>query len=240
MIEPPMDIKGLQLESRFSLPPNSLGYCGRQTAPAKFKKCIRTGECDGVEEEVTKFIVLHPYLRLLSEVTGLPFLSQEIVECYWLGNDLMEKVQPEHYDILLDKFLKQGVPDFLVEDLRANKPKKFIPTHLFQVLHVGVGKTSGAVPFNIQSINNCMIRWGKVIKVNDTSVDTALHSLEREKPPYGLTIQAATIPFASDLVPDIKPDDVVAVHWNMVIKKLTDQEQEKIAKWTKIVLASLS
>ncbi|MDO8515049.1 MAG: hypothetical protein Q7S14_00985, partial [bacterium] len=65
-----------------------------------------------------------------------------------------------------------GVPDWLVDDLKNHPPKKFIPTHLFQVLHVGVGRASGSVPFNQETINNCMVsvqngaayHWGKQFK----------------------------------------------------------------------------
>ena len=41
----------------------------------------------------------------------------------------------------------------MIDELRESPPKKFIPTHLFQVLHVGVGKASGSVEFNLETIN---------------------------------------------------------------------------------------
>src|SRR5664279_4791369 len=149
-----MDKRALQLESRFSLPPNSLGYCGQNTAAAKFKQCIIDGQCDEVGQEVTKFIVLHPYLKTLAEITGQPMLSYPVIESYWIG------------------------PDLLIDELAQKKPKKFIPSHLFQVLHVGVGRASGSVPFNIQTINNCMIRWGKVNKIKEDKVQVHLYSLK--------------------------------------------------------------
>ena len=86
-----MDTAALQLESRFSLPPNSLGYCGKDTAPEKFKKCIILGECDGVEEEVSHFIVLYPYLKTLAKIMNLLELSYPVVEGYWLGNNYLSR-----------------------------------------------------------------------------------------------------------------------------------------------------
>ena len=72
-----MDIKALQLASRFALPPNSLGYCGRATAAAKFQRCIIDGKCEGVEKEIDKFIVFEPYLKTISKILKLEkiFLS---------------------------------------------------------------------------------------------------------------------------------------------------------------------
>lgn len=238
-----MDIKALQLESRFSLPPNSLGYCGKNTAAEKFKHCIRTGECKDVEEEVTHFIVLHPYLKLLADITYKPKFSYQIIEAYWTGNELLKKAKPEHYDALMNYFLEQGVPDFFVDELRHKQPKIFIPNHLFQVLHVGVGRASGAVPFNIHTINNCMIRWGKVVTLENNKANIILNSLDQinenakiSKIKYKISKNKELIPFNYDLVPNLKIGDTVAVHWNMVIKILAKEEENKLEYWTKAVI----
>lgn len=66
-----------------------------------------------------------------------------MIESYWLGNNLLKKFKPKDYLVLLDFFVKQGVPDFFVQELKNKSPKKFIPNHLFHVLHIGVGKASG-------------------------------------------------------------------------------------------------
>lgn len=228
-----MDIKALQLEARFSLPPNSLGYCGKDSAAEKFKDCITDGKCKGVGEELKHFIVLYPYLETIAKIAKSPVFSYQVIESYWIGNDLLKKAKPEHYDLLLKNFEKQGVPDFFVKELKQKPPKVFIPNHLFQVLHVGVGRASGAVPFNLQSINNCMIRWGEVIKLIDGKAVIDLHSLELKNKTYKLVICKETVPINMDLVQGIKTGHIVAVHWNMVIKILTKDEEKKLKYWTK-------
>lgn len=240
MIKANMDTAARQLESRFSLPPNSLGYCGKDTAPEKFKKCIITGQCDGVEEEITHFIVLHPYLQTLSSIMDLPKLSYPVVEAYWIGNDYLKMAKMEHYDLLLENFLQQGVPTWLVWELRQKRPRAFIPLHLFQVLHVGVGRASGAVPYNLDSMNACMIRWGKVERMESGLATVNLNSLKKEDEKYSLTMLQETVPFNSDLVPGLKTGDTVAVHWKQVIKILTAAEEKNITFWTNEVIKSLS
>jgi hypothetical protein len=235
-----MDTKTLQLESRFSLPPNSLGYCGKDTAPEKFKKCIIHGECQGVEEEVKKFIVLYPYLKTIAKITSRPIFSYQVIESYWLGNDLLKNPKKKDYNLLLNNFLSQGVPDFFVEELRLKNPKSFIPNHLFHVLHIGVGKASGAVPFNLDSINNCMIRWGKVLELQKNKARVKLNSLKIEKQKYSLVSKEQLIPLGSDLVPGIKTGDIIATHWNMVIKILTEDEAKNLKYWTNQVLEAVS
>ncbi len=231
-----MDIKALQLEVRFSLPPNSLGYCGKDSASEKFKECIIDGKCKKVGEELKHFIVLYPYLETIAGITKLPLFSYEIIESYWIGNDLLKKAKPEHYDLLLKNFEKQGVPDFFVKELQQKPPKVFIPNHLFQVLHVGVGRASGAVLFNLESINNCMIRWGEVVKLMEGIAVINLYSLDElieKSKKHALVIKKETVPISTDLVPGIKTGDIVAVHWNMVIKILTKDEEKKLRYWTK-------
>lgn len=232
-----MKNEALQLESRFSLPPNSLGYCGKKTAAFKFKACIINGKCDGVKKEVEKFIVLHPYLELLSKISGLNKFSSKIIEGYWIGNDLLKKAKPKDYLLLLKYFQKQGVPDFFVEELKDKQPKNFIPNHLFQVLHIGVGRASGAVPFNLKTINNCMIRWGKIQSIAKNNAIVKLNSLTaKNKNSYKLKLINESVPFDKKIVPSLKKEDVVAVHWNMVVKILSENEIENLKYWTKEVI----
>jgi hydrogenase maturation factor len=231
-----MDKKAIQLNARFSLPPNSLGYCGKDSAPEKFKSCVINGKCKGVDEEFKHFIVLHPYLRTLSKINKLPKFSYKVIESYWMGNDLLKKAKNSDYQILLSFFKKQGVPDWLVNELKEKKPKKFIPTHLFQVLHVGVGRASGSVPYNIETINNCMIRWGEVEKVNKSSAVVSLNSLKKVKGVFKIAKVKETRPFINGFVPNIKKGDTVIVHWSQIIKILSEGETKKIDYWTKEIL----
>lgn len=240
-------INALQLVSRFSLPPNSLGYCGVDTAPQKFSSCIINGLCNGVEEEVEKFIVLNPYLNTIAQITNKPKFSYDVIESYVLGNNLLDKVGDRHYELLMENFLKQGVPEWFVEELRNKKPKKFIPTHLFQVLHIGVGQVSGSVPYNMDSINNCMVRWGKVEKITDSietvetgSVKVKLNSLKKVNGKFELTKTEEKMAFVKDFVPEIKQGSIVAVHWNQVTKILTKNETEKLLEWTEKTLDAVN
>ena len=234
-----MDIKALRFEGRFSIAPNCLGYCGREEAGGKLKECVINGNCLGIEEELKKFIVLYPYLKTISEITKLPTFSYPVIESYWLGNDLLKKVKDKHYGLLLENFKKQGVPEWLIKELADRKPKKFIPNHLFQVLHVGVGKASdGVVPFNLKSINSCMIRWGEVKEIKNKKATIALNSL-KNKSAESLVFKKETLLYSNDFVPNLKVKDIVAVHWNMIIKKLTGEEKEKLSFWTDEVIKNL-
>jgi len=227
-----MNKKALQLAARFALPPNSLGYCGKDTAPAKFIDCAIHGKCGGVEQEMEKFIVLNPYLETMLRVTGLKKYSLKNVEAYWLGNEMLAKAKLKHYQILLDNFTKQGVPGWLVTELKQKVPKSFIPFHLFQVLHVGVGRASGSVPYNIETINNCMVRWGKVVKLKGLQITVNICQLEKLKHKFQITFGNEEFSYREDFLTGLKVGDVVAVHWKQVVKKLTPREVKNLEVWT--------
>lgn len=235
-----MDKKALQLAARFALPPNSLGYCGHDSAPEKFKACVIHGQCDGVEDEIKKFIVLNPYLKTIATITNKSPFSYEVVESYCIGNEELNKTEPKHFEILLQNFAEQGVPPWLIDELRQRPPKVFIPTHLFQVLFVGVGRASGSVPYNIETINNCMVRWGAVKNISVEGITIELNSLAKEASGYTLTKTTETLPVIPEFIENLKQGDVVTAHWKQIIKKLTSEEIEKISYWTNRVIESLN
>ena len=235
-----MDKKALQLCARFALQPNELGYCGTDIAPAKLKKCVTKGKCDGIEKELEKFIVLNPYLETIANITGKDKFSYEVIESYWLGNDLLRKIKPEHYQDLLKNLISQGIPKFLVKEISKKIPNSFIPVHLFNILHIGVGKASGSVPFNLKSINNCMIRWGNILdqKITKSSKTCSVKITQLDKE-WKLTETIEEIKIDHSLTPNLEIDDSVAIHWGYIAKKLTDKELTNLIIWTQNLLNSL-
>ncbi|MBN1162881.1 hypothetical protein JXA34_04030 [Patescibacteria group bacterium] len=224
--------KTLQLLSRFALPPNSLGYCGKDSAVEKLKKCITSGVCDAVEKEISKFIVLYPYLKTISEISNRDVFDYKVVECFWLGNDLVKRAKPKHYDLLIKNFSSQGVLESVIEDLRINTPKVFLPFHLFQVLHIGVGKCSGSVPFNMDSVNNCMIRWGEVEKITKSHVLVNLYSLTVKKGCYHIIKKREKFSFDPEIIKGVKLGDMVSVHWRVPNKILEEEEIKNLEHWS--------
>ncbi len=232
-----MQSKALKLASLFSYSPNHRGYCGRDSAGDAFTQCITEGKCDTVPQELKHFIVLYPYLKTIATLTNLQPFDHKVVEAYWMGNELLDDIPKHGYEILLKEFKKQGVPPWLVDSLKKKKPKKFIPNHLFQVLHVGVGQASGSVPFNINSVNSCMIRWGQIVAVTaDKQIHTALNTLTQRNEGHKLESVKEVLPPEACPFFSPKVGDVVALHWGHMVKKLTKREEKNLTYWTKQAL----
>ncbi len=230
-----MDLEALQLCSRFAIQPNKLGYCGLPTAHQKFLDCLKNKKCDGVEQEIKQFIVLHPYLKTISEITGLGEFSSPVIESYWYGNDLLEQVTVKNYPLLLANLKRQGVPDFLIAEISTKPLNTFIPIHLFNILFVGVGKASGSVPFNLESINNCMIRWGKVTAINsEYQIKTVILNSE-----FKLVPTTQKVSLNSSLVDDLKIGDRVTLHWGGIADRPTSKQLKNLKHWTTKLLTNL-
>jgi hypothetical protein len=230
-----MDVKALQLTSRFALPPSTLGHCRKDTAPSKLEACILEGKCAGVEKELEKFPSLHPFLKTISEIAGLPKFSYDVVEAYWIGNDLLRKVKAGDYNILLRNFAGQGVPNFLIKELKRKPPKEFIPTHLFKVLFID---TASAPSITIEQSNNCMVRWGKVEKLVGNATEVILNSIRKETNKYTLILNRETLQYNPKFLPKLKVGDSIVVHWNQIIKAINGREEELLSKYTKNALKS--
>src|ERR1700746_1556571 len=67
--------------ARYAYAPNALGYCGPPLGAT-----LRDGSVDEVRRAATTFSGAWPYLRVLSELTGIADpLDYRLVESYWLG-----------------------------------------------------------------------------------------------------------------------------------------------------------
>jgi hypothetical protein len=67
----------------------------------------------GLKKSLLILLFLHPYIKTIAALSGKDKFDYEVGECFWLGNDLINNATLEHYDLLLDNFLTQGVPKVL-------------------------------------------------------------------------------------------------------------------------------
>lgn len=230
-----IDRRALQLLARFAAPPSTANACGRESAPPILRRCLTTGDCYGVEEELKKFRSLYPFLRTIALLTGQPVFSYAVAEAYWLGNDWLRVAKPKNYGTLLQTFADQGAgPDFLAE-LKNRPPKKFVPFHLFHVLNDEVGKKE-RTPEVMIAINRCMVRWGRVLGLADGKAKLGLNSLRND---YHRVIAVESVDYERALLPELKYGDQVAVHWGQVVKVLDQREVQNLEYWTDVVAKSL-
>jgi Family of unknown function (DUF6390) len=159
-----------------------------------------------------------PYLQLIARENGIadPF-DERVVEAYWLGNGLLDRVEVRRlYDALAERFGKQlqGTTRKLV----LNKaPAGARPHHNFHVFdaHSRVGELG----HSLMTMDQCRVSWGRVQRVEGME----LVSVSRQ--PLTLTDGRLTLGIEQTehvtrqidgrgFVDDAQPGDWVSLHWS--------------------------
>ncbi len=165
---------GLLLFCRYAYPPNLLGYCGPADHPSLLGY-LQEGRTDGGLTEIARrFDGAYPYLRLIAHSNGIqdPFDSR-VVEAYWVGNGLLEKVGTvPFFESLASRFRPRMEPKSFAW-LASILPRGARPHHNFHVFDIyrraGLMRDDRAV-VALDRMDQCRISWGTVIRVESAEV----------------------------------------------------------------------
>jgi hypothetical protein len=88
-----VSLAGPLLFARYAYPPNALGHCGPEDSRALLEYAAAGVSDGGPADLARQFAGAWPYLTLIAAAAGRPdALDAEVVEAYWLGNRLLERV----------------------------------------------------------------------------------------------------------------------------------------------------
>ena len=155
--------------ARYAYPPNELGYCGPDAAGQLLEQ-VAAGAADGDLRRLLRgFEGAWPYLELIAAANriGDP-LDDRVVEAYWVGNALLDRVGPRLLgDSLEDRFRPRAGRSFAA--LVAPVPAGAVPHHSFHVFGVypwlGLLR-EGRLDEPLRVLDRCRIRWGQVRSVD--------------------------------------------------------------------------
>ncbi len=229
---------GIELAARFSYITNSLRFCGPEEASQRFLEYITNKEYPGkIESLLKKFEGLYPYLSAIAEKSNKNFPDRDVVEAYWIGNQLLDNFNDEDIKKIIKKLMQRGLPKSIGNGLIKNMPSGFVPHHNFNVFYVGVGRTTGSVPTTLKNMDNCMIKHGKVLKIlkNKLVVQTSL--LEKEGNELFLKNRITkNVSYLREILLGVKKDCYVALHWRFAPVTLTDKQVRNLEEYTKKIL----
>ena len=84
---------GPLLFARYAYPPNQLGYCGGDDPGALLEQTSAGVVDGGLRQALRAFEGAWPYLELIAAANGIDDpLDARVVEAYWLGSPLLERV----------------------------------------------------------------------------------------------------------------------------------------------------
>ena len=213
-----MDLTGPQRFARFAYPPNALGYCG----PGNSDDLLHLATVQPEEELIhlaRAFEGAFPYLELLAGANRRTDpLDPDVVEAYWIGNALLEKVSTADLGRSVDERFRRRAGRRW-GDLAEGVPAG-CANHSFHVLSVSpwVGLLRGGLidePLGI--IDDCRISWGTVMSVDG-------QNLVVERSPLIWSIDGLdygpSVPAKIQALVPCEIGDVVAIHWGWACERL--------------------
>ncbi len=228
---------------RYGFMPNHLGYCGGNEQEVLFEHATEDRTDARLGPMLARFTGALPYLRTLASSAGIadPF-DARVVEAYWLGNELLDRVEVgQLYRSLAERF-GPDLPASVRAQVLAKPPAGAKPFHLFHVLDVY--RHLEAAEVGMAAMESCRISWGQVVEVDGASLvvdrqplvargtDLVLGEARRERVTRSLDGRG----FAHEA----SVGDWVSIHWGWTCEVLDDRQLANLRRWSAHHLALAS
>ncbi len=231
----PSPTSGLLLFIRYAFMPNHLGYCGGNDTEVLFEHATDGRSDNRLAPLLAKFSGALPYLRTIAAGNGItdPF-DDRVVEAYWLGNDLLTRVEAVDLNRSLEERFGAQLTPALRDQLMRKAPQGAKPYHFFHVVDVYRHLESNEV--GMAAMESCRISWGQV-----TSVEGA--SLMVRRQPLVLRNQELVLDepriervqrtvFDRGFVDDVAVGQWVSLHWGWACEILDERRRGGLERWT--------
>jgi hypothetical protein len=174
-----------------------------------------------------------PYLRTIAAANGIrdPF-DPRVVEAYWLGNELLDRVEAADLYRSLEERFGTHLPARVRDQVLRKPPAGAKPFHLFHVLDVYRHLESDSV--GMAAMESCRISWGQVRTVDGASVTVDRQPLTQVDgklvlgPPQAERVLRAFE--GRGFADTLSPGDWVSIHWGWVCESLDARRLANLRK----------
>ena len=164
----PSAVGGALRFAAYAYPPNALGFCGPDASQQLLQQVSAGVDDPDLRRLARGFEGAWPYLELIAAANGIRDpLDASVVEAYWVGNALLDRVGPRLLgDSLENRF--RGRAGRSWDRLSEAVPAGAVPHHSFHVfgIYPWVGLLrEGRVDEPLHVLDRCRVRWGRVVEV---------------------------------------------------------------------------
>jgi hypothetical protein len=167
-----------------------------------------------------------PYLELIAHATGKDPLDNDVVEAYWIGNRLLDRVDISAFGHSMEERFRgrAGMSWDAVSDAVAAGAK---PSHSFHVFcvypWVGLMRTASTKE-PLRVLDQCRVRWGTVMKIEGdvAAVESRPLMFDGDRLSMG-PAHVERVVWAREglgFAQRLNPGDQVAMHWDWVCERL--------------------
>tara|TARA_Y100000310_G_C20698765_1_gene827751 strand:+ start:6009 stop:6647 length:639 start_codon:yes stop_codon:yes gene_type:complete len=204
-------MSNLDFQARFTLMPNRLNHKMHTIDKQLYEYCCGRGNALEIKNILQKYKSINLYLNLIAEHNNKSIDDKEVLEAYWIGNDLIKNITSEHIKQHIHRTFGK---DPIVTELIAHIPEGCHPHHTFHLLHIKKVMPDPSIPYS--NFEKCKISVGKV------------KDIETEK----LILEDTTIDHDLGFVKNIQKGDHVAYRWDFAIDKLSEEQAEQLLFFT--------
>ncbi|OGC70735.1 MAG: hypothetical protein A3D65_05780 [Candidatus Lloydbacteria bacterium RIFCSPHIGHO2_02_FULL_50_13] len=234
--------------SRYAFGPNRLHYCGPDRNSQLYAN-IKEGAVDpDLTRILSQFDTMYPYLVHIAAANKIKDpLDDRVVEAYWIGNALLDRVDKQlfyrHLVEGLNLKKKLGSSFALVEEKIGQGA---VPHHSFHVLDIWQRTGHIEREHTLESMDECRVSWGVVESVSGPFVSVFRDPLLYIDKKLSLGLPRP-VRYARKLESDyeieqLKQGDIVSIHWGVICERITPKQATALKKYTvrHIALANLT
>jgi hypothetical protein len=242
------ELEGELLHAKHALQPNSLGYCGPDENGMILEHLRSSKVSERLTSTLTRFEAAYPFVRMIAKSTGRQPFDREVTEAYWIGNSLLDRVEPSEFFEFSHRDLgstrknagkKDGLDRAGAKSLFRELGHMAKPHHTFYVLGMYARSSikSGSEGKLLELMDSCRISWGKVLEaksktlvVRRPGLALADGRLVLSRPENKEIRYDPEIPAFSA----VRPGDLVSVHWNFASEKLSPRQLGNLERYTSL------
>jgi uncharacterized protein DUF6390 len=228
---------GVTLHAKHALMPNNLGYCGPDENGKILEHLHGASPSESLLTTLKEFEAAYPFIRMIAKSTGKDPFDYEVTEAYWIGNRLLERVEPTQFY----EFAHRGPASHLSKEAAKTIFREVGPSakphHTFYVLGM-YGRSNGSPESEkklLELIDSCRISWGRVVGVKEKTLTVERSPLVIRDDQLSLakpvrkevTYDRGISPFET-----IRAGDWVSLHWNFASEKLKRYQLKNLSAYT--------
>lgn len=231
--------------ARYALYPNELGLCGpRGSEKGKLyqyltlKSKVNDAQARKLLEQ---FTAATAYLKLIAASNSIEdWLDPQVVDAYWIGNDLLNRVRPEDLKTMILGLATEGkMAAPAAKEAAARVHYQHRPHHSFHVF--AIGGISGQVERGSVGQDLCRIGWGEVARIEkDGTLAVLARSLRHRGSQFLPELEGRkeerVIWRDPQILPRVKVGDLITFHWGRAVEVVTLDEARRLEYWTERTL----
>jgi hydrogenase maturation factor len=224
--------EALTRASKYSFITNKLGYCGKEGSFSLLQDFIDAPSAEkeaAVKTALESFFGLHSYLKLIARCNNLEPFDERVIEAYWIGNRLLERVSLEALrETILSGLVQSGLPKQIAEKKASQLSPLMQPHHSFHVLHINF-ITKKLAPL-VKNLSDCLIQWAEVKAVEEKKF--LVKGIELLEEGCELKLKEREKRIGKGFALSAEKGDFVSVHWNSAIEILDEEQLKNLKKFT--------